>query len=65
MKITAIQTSPSFRGLYMPTKEENTKKVGEYFANELEKARPTLEKMAEETDIFVKPEKSSDSNYNR
>ena len=63
MKITSAQTSPNFKGLHMPTKEENIKRVGEYFANELEKARPALEKMAEKTDIFVKPEKAKSDDY--
>lgn len=63
MKITAAQTSPSFQKLYMPSKEENTKKVGAYFANEIEKARPMLEKLAEKTDVFVQPQKTKSNDY--
>ena len=44
--------------LYMPSTKKFTKEFGKVAADEIEKARPALKKLAEDVDVFVKPYKS-------
>jgi len=44
--------------LYMPTYKKISKQFGVNIANEIELARPALTKLAQDVDIFVKPDKS-------
>ena len=43
--------------LYMPTYKKFSKQFGVNIANEIELVRPALTKLAQDVDIFVKPEK--------
>lgn len=51
--------SPSFgMALFAPTQKKVAKVLGKEAAAEFEKARPALEKIANDVDIFVKPDKA-------
>ncbi len=45
----------SFQALYMPPKKELTAKLGEYVAEQAEKARPELEKISGDLQMYIKP----------
>lgn len=43
--------------LYMPKHKKFIKEFGKVAADEIEKARPKLKQLAEDVDIFIKPDK--------
>ena len=54
-----IQNSPSFgMALLAPTQKKVARVLGKEAAAEFEKVRPTLAKIAEDVDIYVKPDKA-------
>ena len=54
-----VSNSPSFgMALYAPTKKKVARVLGNEIATEFEKVRPTLAKIAEDVDIYVKPDKA-------
>ena len=51
--------SPNFgMALFAPTTKKVTRVLGKEAAAEFEKARPALEKIAKDIDIYIKPDKS-------
>lgn len=44
--------------LYMPPYKKFVKEFGKVAADEIEKSRPVLKKLAEDVDVFVKPSKA-------
>ena len=54
-----ISNNTSFgMALYMDPYKKFAKEFGEVVADEIEKARPALKKLAEDVDIFVRPSKA-------
>lgn len=46
-------SNPAFGKLYMPNREKILRRMGNYAANEADKARPELERLARKYDIFI------------
>ncbi len=54
-----ITNSPNFgMALFAPTDQKIVKVLGKEAAGEFQKVRPMLEKIAENVDVFVKPDKA-------
>ena len=52
------QTNTKFSALYMPNKKNLIKKIGNNYAEQLERIRPNLEELAKDVDIYIKPQNS-------
>ena len=59
MKIDNINQSNTFKALYVPSDAYIAKKAGNRFAEAVTKARPTLERCAENCDLHILPYKFS------
>ena len=56
-----IQNQPSFgMALYMPPKQKIARKIGNFAAEESEKARATLKDLAKDVDIYIRTHKDRD-----